>query len=63
MTSVRYLRKRPTPRSNKYENQEVNEAYYLLRHGLDFMPIESAELVRNSTSESRVRKSKMTRLS
>ena len=28
MTFGYYLRKRPTPRSNKYENKEVNEAYY-----------------------------------
>lgn len=28
MTQVRYLRKRPTPRS-KYENDEVNKANYL----------------------------------
>lgn len=39
MTSVRYLRKRPTPRSNKYENKEANKAYYLLQHDVNLVPI------------------------
>jgi hypothetical protein len=28
MTLIGYLSKRPTPRSNKDENKEVNEAHY-----------------------------------
>lgn len=70
MTSVRYLRKRPTPRSNKYENKEANKAYYLLQHDVNLVPILlrwaekfGANLSRLICSNREFVKTKMTRLS